>query len=485
MEVEKIVALAILIALASGGVSGDPDYHDALSKSLLFFQGQRSGKLPPDQSLTWRANSGLTDGYAENVDLTGGYYDAGDNVKFGLPMAFTTTMLAWSVLEFGRWMPKELNHAREAVRWGTDYLLKASAPLPSALYVQVGDPKADHDCWERPEDMSTPRSVFKVTPSTPGSEVAAETAAALAAASLVFKHVDVGYSKKLLLTAKKAFAFADQYRGNYSDSLSSVVCPFYCSYSGFQDELLWGAAWLYKATRNSSYLRFAQSLGINYNSETFSWDSKIPGAAVLLARESVVDENEAASGFREQAERFVCNVLPKSPSVIVNYTPGGLLYMLNGSNMQYVTSTTFLLSTYAKYLKTSSQTMKCGDAIVTSLRLRKLVKRQVDYILGDNPSRMSYMVGYGDEFPQRIHHRGSSIPSFRLNAEAIGCDEGFQFYYDDKPNPNELTGAVVGGPDENDKFADDREDYSQSEPTTYINAPLVGTLSYLAASFRP
>ncbi|RWV78951.1 hypothetical protein GW17_00059989 [Ensete ventricosum] len=357
--------------------------------------------------------------------------------------------------------------------------------------------------------MSTPRSVFKVTPSAPGTEVAAETAAALAAASLVFKHVDVGYSKKLLQTAKKAFAFVDQYRGNYSDSLSTVVCPFYCSYSGFQDELLWGAAWLYKATRTSSCLSFAQSLGINYNSETFSWDSKIPGAAVLIARESVVDEKEAASGFREQAERFVCNVLPKSPSVSVNYTPGGLLYMLNGSNMQYVTSTTFLLSTYAKYLKTSSQTMKCGDMVVTSLRLRKLVKRQVstarltlmnvlhargaefcclhqvDYILGDNPSRMSYMVGYGDEFPQRIHHRGSSIPSFRLNSEAIGCDEGFQFYYDAKPNPNELTGAVVGGPDENDKFADDGEDYSQSEPATYINAPLVGTLSYLAASFRP
>ncbi|RWW68381.1 hypothetical protein BHE74_00024096 [Ensete ventricosum] len=51
----------------SGGVSGDPDYHDALSKSLLLFHGQRSGKLPPDQSLTWRANSGLTDGSAEKV----------------------------------------------------------------------------------------------------------------------------------------------------------------------------------------------------------------------------------------------------------------------------------------------------------------------------------------------------------------------------------------------------------------------------------
>lgn len=71
------------------------------------------------------------------MDLTGGYYDAGDNVKFGLPMAFTTTMLAWSVLEFGKRMPQELPQARQALRWGSDYLLKASAKLPNALYVQV------------------------------------------------------------------------------------------------------------------------------------------------------------------------------------------------------------------------------------------------------------------------------------------------------------------------------------------------------------
>lgn len=35
-------------------------------------------------------------------------------------------------------------------------------------------------------------------------------------------------------TAKKAFDFADRYRGKYSDSLESVVCPFYCSYSGYE-----------------------------------------------------------------------------------------------------------------------------------------------------------------------------------------------------------------------------------------------------------
>ena len=73
---------------------------------------------------------------AMQVDLVGGYYDAGDNVKFGFPMAFTTTMLSWSVLEFGGVMKGELQNAREAIRWGTDYLLKATSH-PGTIYVQV------------------------------------------------------------------------------------------------------------------------------------------------------------------------------------------------------------------------------------------------------------------------------------------------------------------------------------------------------------
>jgi hypothetical protein len=69
--------------------------------------------------------------------------------------------------------------------------------------VQVADPNKDHQCWERPEDMDTPRNVYKVSAQNPGSEVAAETAAALAAASIVFKDSDPSYSSKLLHTATK------------------------------------------------------------------------------------------------------------------------------------------------------------------------------------------------------------------------------------------------------------------------------------------
>lgn len=71
------------------------------------------------------------------MDLVGGYYDAGDNVKFGLPMAFTTTLLAWSVIEFGSSMHSQLEHAKSAIKWSTDYLLKAATATPDTLYVQV------------------------------------------------------------------------------------------------------------------------------------------------------------------------------------------------------------------------------------------------------------------------------------------------------------------------------------------------------------
>ncbi|KAK4779827.1 hypothetical protein SAY87_015933 [Trapa incisa] len=462
------------------------NYRDALTKSILFFEGQRSGRLPSSQRLRWRRDSGLSDGSAANVDLVGGYYDAGDNVKFGFPMAFTTTMLSWSVLEFGGLMKSELPNAKEAIRWATDYLLKATAH-PNTIYVQVGDANRDHACWERPEDMDTPRNVYKVDKNSPGSDVAAETAAALAAASLVFRRSDPSYSRLLVRRSLRVFQFADMYRGPYSNGLKKVVCPFYCSYSGYEDELLWGAAWLFKATRNPIFLKYiqinGQTLGAGEYDNTFGWDNKHVGARILLSKAFLVHKLQSLHDYKGRADNFICSVIPDASFSSTQFTPGGLLFKMRDDNMQYVTSTSFLLLTYAKYLTSADRVVNCGGAIITPTRLRSIAKQQVDYLLGDNPLKMSYMVGYGPLYPQRIHHRGSSLPSVAAHPAKIQCSAGFDFMKSSAPNPNILVGAVVGGPDKDDRFPDQRPDYEQSEPTTYINAPLVGALAYLAHSF--
>lgn len=138
------------------------------------------------------------------IDLVGGYYDAGDNVKFGLPMAFTVTMLAWSVVEFGPQLGArhELSNALAAIKWGTDYLIKAHRE-PEVLYGEVGDGGSDHSCWQRPEDMTTPRTAYKIDDQHPGSDLAGETAAALAAAAVAFRHSNPRYSSELISHAKQ------------------------------------------------------------------------------------------------------------------------------------------------------------------------------------------------------------------------------------------------------------------------------------------
>lgn len=110
-------------------------------------------------------------------------------------------MLAWGVLEFKNLMGTELGNAMEAIKWGTDYFLKATS-IPGFVFVQVGEPYGDHNCWERPEDMDTQRTPYAVSKSFPGSEVSAEIAATLAASSIVFRASDPAYSARLLKRAR-------------------------------------------------------------------------------------------------------------------------------------------------------------------------------------------------------------------------------------------------------------------------------------------
>lgn len=72
------------------------------------------------------------------VNLVGGYYDAGDNVKFGWPMAFTVSLLSWAAVEYRREISSvnQLGYLGSAIRWGTEFILRAHTS-PTTLYTQV------------------------------------------------------------------------------------------------------------------------------------------------------------------------------------------------------------------------------------------------------------------------------------------------------------------------------------------------------------
>lgn len=102
-----------------------------------------------------------------------------------------------------------------------------------------------------------------------------------------------------------------------------------------------------------------------------------------------------------------------------------------------------------------------------------LIIVQLDYILGKNPMKMSYVVGYGKKYPQRVHHRGASTPNNKIH---YSCTGGWKWRDTSHPNPNIIVGAMVGGPIGSDHFSDVRINYGATEPTLAGNAGLVAAL---------
>ncbi|KAI3992557.1 hypothetical protein MKX01_028265, partial [Papaver californicum] len=93
--------------------------------------------------IPWRGPSGLQDGNLADVEggLVGGYYDAGKNIKCNFPMAFSMSMLSWSVIEYSHKYKSmgEYDHIREIIKWGTNYLLlsfNSSATNIGEIYSQ-------------------------------------------------------------------------------------------------------------------------------------------------------------------------------------------------------------------------------------------------------------------------------------------------------------------------------------------------------------
>ncbi|NOK61873.1 MAG: Cellulase/cellobiase CelA1 [Chloroflexi bacterium AL-W] len=433
--------------------SGNYNYGEALQKSILFFEANRSGRLPADQRFEWRGNSALNDGSDVRRDLTGGYYDAGDHVKFGQPMATSIAMMSWSVVEYrdAYQQAGQLDEALEAIKWGTDYFLKAHITDGNGtkeFYVQVGNGDADHAYWGPPEEMTMSRPAYKITRDKPGSDVAADTAAALAASSIAFRSSDPAYADTLVNNARQLYAFADQYRAKYSDSVPEA-CPFYCSWGGYNDELVWGSIWLYKATGDSSYLTKAENYYLNWFGGLGDWsvaaDEKSYGAALLLAQES------SNTRFKNDVESWLNTWINGTGAV--QYSPGGLAWRTEWGSLVLSSATAFLAGVY-------------NDTVRADSRYVDFATSQVDYILGDNPRNSSYMVGFGNNYPLRVHHR----------AAHGGSDMGSS-----EPNNNILYGALVAGPKSTDDFdySDSRTDWVSNEVGTGYNAPLMGALVFM------
>ena len=445
--------------------TGSYNYSEVMQKSLWFYSEQRSGVLPAGFRVSWRGNAAVADGADVGRDLSGGWFDAGDHVKFNLPMAASTTLLAWSALEYpaGYNETGQMPYLLDELKFVCDYFLKCHVTDANGdtleYYGQVGNGDADHGYWGPSETMTMARPSYKVTRTAPGSDLCGETAASLAAASMVFRASNPVYADTLLANARKLYQFADTYRGIYSESIPEAA-NFYKSWSGYLDELMWGALWLYRATHETAYLTKAQTIfnqvfagdpaSQNYPQLkwTHAWDDKTYGALVMFS------ELTTDSAYRVQAERWLDYWTVGRDGQRVTYSPGGLAWIDIWGSLRYAANTAFLALVYSDRVRDYSN------------RYRDFAVSQINYALGSNPAHRSYVCGFGNNPPVKPHHRG-----------AHGS------WNNQITNPTDdrhvLYGALVGGPGKDDSYTDTRDNFQTNEVACDYNAGFTGALARL------
>lgn len=443
-------ALSLSIVLPSAKVSAASSYNyaEALQKSFFFYEAQQAGPLPDWNRVEWRGDSTMSD------DVLGGWYDAGDHVKFNLPMAYSAAMIGWGLYEYPEGFQKagQLDIAKRNLKFVLDYLV-ACDKGDSVVY-QVGDGGADHSWWGPVEviekRMKRPSYVGK------GSAVVGEMAAALAIGSIVLN--DSNY----LTHAKSLFNLADTTR---SDSTYTAASGFYNSWSGYLDELMWAASWLYVATKDQKYLDKAESIvplieregqgsTIMKYSWAHCWDDVHYGAMLMLAK--ITNKKEYHDFMKMHLDFWTVGFDGKK----VQYTPGGLAWLDQWGCLRYATTAGFLASVYADLI----------DDTTLKTRYNNFAKTQMDYCLGANPNNRSYVCGFGVNPPEHPHHRTS---------QGSWADNMNEPPY----HRHILYGALVGGPNSSDQYEDTVRDYTANEVATDYNAGYTALLAKMVSVY--
>ncbi|KAG8717902.1 hypothetical protein FRC09_013505 [Ceratobasidium sp. 395] len=366
-------------------------------QSLLFYHAQRSGDLGPNRRLAWRGNSCMNCIGLFGEDLRGGYYEAANTMKWGLPLAWTITQLAFNVHAFpdGLKAVNELDEAMDGVKWGADYIVNCIAN-PDQFVGQLGvsavgetdvdfgyfGPPEEYDMWV-PLKLTHTDGIAYINSTTPSSEILGESAAALAATAVIFKDKDPDYSSKLLGHAVDLYTRATTYQGSYMKSTHpnlKTVKEWYPS-SIFTDELAWSAAWIYVATGDETWR--ARADGWIQQSSThdkeYSWDEKLPGVyALMFMHTKNITYEQGLKGYM----RYYF------PGGSVKQTVKGLSFYYSWGSLRYASNAGFLMMLYSKLRSWNNATQPISFAA-----------QQINYMLGD--AGRSWVVGFGEDSPIR------------------------------------------------------------------------------------
>lgn len=424
------------------------NYAKVLQESLYFYDANMCGNLEGTCALDWRGNCHTYDskvtytngGETYNVDVSGGFHDAGDHVKFGLPQGYAATMLGMSYYQFEDAYTElgQTAHLQRITDYFCDYFRRCTVYDKNdkskviAFCYQVGDGGTDHALWSAPEGQTLSRPAYFADSSNPATDQVS-----VAIAALAMNYINFGNEADLQV-AKDLFTFV---QGNTLRCATDGCSSFYPS-SSWGDDYATAAAALYVATgRNNETYKTVYDTYKNDSKNgvneywVVDWDNTGAFAVMLMGQ-----DNSKLTGMVNTC---------KAATIL----DGVFSCLFEWGSCRYNAAAQFVGLVYDK--NTSTTTYKSW---ATS---------QMNYIIGDNPNKRCYIVGYNENSSQYPHHRAAS-----RSTDAAVTNE----------NHYTLLGALVGGPSSNGVYKDDQADYECNEVALDYNAGLVGAAAglYLA-----
>lgn len=417
------------------------NYAKVLQESLYFYDANMCGNLEGKCALSWRGNchtkkdSSVTytnNGKTYTLDVSGGFHDAGDHVKFGLPQGYAASMLGMSYYQFKDAFEElgQTEHLKTITDYFCDYFKRCTVYEGNdviAFCYQVGDGGSDHAIWSAPENQDgLERPAFFADASNPATD---EVSVAIAALALNYKNFGNAEDLKV---AKDLYAFVQK---NSKSCATTGAYPYYHSQS-YGDDLALAASALMVATGDSSYntvYNEYKESGNNGVNQYWVLDWANSGAmACMLQKDSA----------KLKSITEVCTQKGKIDGVFNCVSDWG--------SCRYSAAEQFTGLVYDKLMGTST--------------FKDWAISQMNYMIGDNPNKRCYIVGYNENSSKYPHHRAASNST------------GDKVY---NKNHYTLLGAVVGGPGSGGQYYDKQEDYHCNEVALDYNAGLVGAAAGL------
>lgn len=439
--------------------------------------------------------------FEETIDVSGGWYDAGDHGKYVVNAAFSVALLldayertldheaqrhsgadgahglfadgALAVPEHGNHVPDLLDEVRWELEWMLRMLVPAGAQHAGLAFHKVHDAAyTPLPMW--PQDDPEPRVLHR-----PSTAAALSLAAATAQASVVFAPFDKVFGERLLRTARAAFDAAAREPALLAPPEAGRFGGGSYDDRDVSDDVYWAAAELYRATGERRYLETilespwhldGASKGDVFDLDGFEWN-KVAGWVRLRMARCFGDEGAGDVPDLPEHTRVRQSVITAADAVVElaarqpwsqTYAPetGGFVW---GSNA---------------CLAANLAVLGVAHDLAGERRHRDAFLAGLDYLFGRNALGISFVTGYGTTAVRRPHHRHWA-------------------WTVDPTMPEPPPGSLSGGPNsrnygtgaEDDRFdgrppqlcfEDDPSSYTTNEVAINWNALLVWVASFAA-----